>query len=31
VRYNRATRIDGINISGGRQIAVTVFRTEPNP
>jgi 4-amino-4-deoxy-L-arabinose transferase-like glycosyltransferase len=31
VRYNRALRIDGINISGGRQIAVTVFRTEPNP
>jgi 4-amino-4-deoxy-L-arabinose transferase-like glycosyltransferase len=31
VRYNRAFRVDGINISGGRQIAVTVFRTEPNP
>ena len=31
VRYNRAFRVDGINISGGRPIAVTVFRTEPNP
>jgi 4-amino-4-deoxy-L-arabinose transferase-like glycosyltransferase len=31
VRYNRAFRVDGINISGWRPIAVTVFRTEPNP
>jgi hypothetical protein len=31
VRYNRAFRVDGINISGGRPIAVTVFRTEPTP
>jgi 4-amino-4-deoxy-L-arabinose transferase-like glycosyltransferase len=31
VRYNRVFRIDGINISGGRPITVTVFRTEPNP
>jgi 4-amino-4-deoxy-L-arabinose transferase-like glycosyltransferase len=31
LRYNRATRIDGINISGGRPIAVTVFRTEQIP
>ena len=31
VRYNRVFRVDGINISGGRPIAVTVFRTEPNP
>jgi 4-amino-4-deoxy-L-arabinose transferase-like glycosyltransferase len=31
LRYNRAFRVDGINISGGRPIAVTVFRTEPNP
>jgi 4-amino-4-deoxy-L-arabinose transferase-like glycosyltransferase len=31
LRYTRATRIDGINISGGRPIVVTVFRTEPMP
>jgi len=31
LRYNRATRVDGINISGGRPIAVTVFRPEPSP
>jgi len=31
VRYNRVFRVDGINISGGRPIAVTVFRTEPTP
>jgi hypothetical protein len=31
LRYNRVFRVDGINISGGRPIAVTVFRTEPNP
>ena len=31
LRYNRVFRFDGINISGGRPIAVTVFRTEPNP
>ncbi len=31
VRYTRAFRFDGINISGGRPLAVTVFRTEPNP
>jgi 4-amino-4-deoxy-L-arabinose transferase-like glycosyltransferase len=31
LRYNRAFRVDGINISGGRPIAVTVFRSEPNP
>jgi 4-amino-4-deoxy-L-arabinose transferase-like glycosyltransferase len=31
LRYNRAFRVDGINISGGRPIAVTVFRTEPSP
>ena len=30
VRYNRVFRFDGINISGGRPITVTVFRTEPN-
>ena len=24
-------RVEGINISGGRQITVTVYRTEPNP
>jgi 4-amino-4-deoxy-L-arabinose transferase-like glycosyltransferase len=31
LRYNRAFRVDGINISGGRPIAVTVFRTESAP
>src|SRR5262249_5269145 len=31
LRYNRVYRVEGINISGGRPIAVTVFRTEPNP
>ena len=31
LRYNRAFRVDGINISGARPIAVTVFRTEPSP
>ena len=31
VRYTRAFRVDGINISGGRPITVTVFRTERNP
>jgi len=31
LRYNRATRVDGINISGGRPITVSVFRPEPNP
>jgi 4-amino-4-deoxy-L-arabinose transferase-like glycosyltransferase len=31
VRYTRAFRVDGINISGGRQIAVSVFRAERNP
>ena len=29
VRYARGARIDGINISGGRRIAVTVFRATP--
>ena len=31
VRYTRAFRIDGINVSGGRPITVTVFRTERGP
>ena len=31
LRYNRVYRVDGINISGWRPIAVTVFRTEPTP
>jgi hypothetical protein len=31
VRYERALRVEGINISGWRPIAVTVFRTEPTP
>jgi len=31
VRYARVFQADGINISGGRPITVTVFRTEPNP
>jgi 4-amino-4-deoxy-L-arabinose transferase-like glycosyltransferase len=31
VRYDRVFRVDGINISGGRPIAVTVFRAERNP
>jgi 4-amino-4-deoxy-L-arabinose transferase-like glycosyltransferase len=31
LRYNRAFRVDGINISGGRPISVAVFRTEPTP
>jgi 4-amino-4-deoxy-L-arabinose transferase-like glycosyltransferase len=29
VRYSRAARVDGINISGGRRIAVTIFRASP--
>ena len=29
VRYARGGRVDGINISGGRRIAVTVFRATP--
>jgi 4-amino-4-deoxy-L-arabinose transferase-like glycosyltransferase len=31
VRYARAFRVEGINISGGRPITVTVFRAEGNP
>jgi 4-amino-4-deoxy-L-arabinose transferase-like glycosyltransferase len=31
LRYNRVFRFDGINISGGRPITVTVFRPEPRP
>ena len=31
LRYARVYRVDGINISGLRPIAVTVFRTEPTP
>jgi hypothetical protein len=31
VRYARVFQVDGINISGGRPITVTVFRTERNP
>src|SRR5215831_4102679 len=31
VRYAEGLRVDGINVSGGRPIAVTVYRTERNP
>jgi 4-amino-4-deoxy-L-arabinose transferase-like glycosyltransferase len=31
LRYTRAFHVDGINISGGRPISVSVFRTEHNP
>jgi 4-amino-4-deoxy-L-arabinose transferase-like glycosyltransferase len=31
LRYSRVHRVDGINISGLRPIAVTVFRAEPTP
>jgi 4-amino-4-deoxy-L-arabinose transferase-like glycosyltransferase len=31
VRYARAFRVDGINISGGRPISVTVYRAERTP
>jgi len=29
VRYARTARVDGINISGGRRISVTIFRATP--
>ena len=31
LRYARVSRVDGINISGGRPISVAVFRPEPSP
>jgi 4-amino-4-deoxy-L-arabinose transferase-like glycosyltransferase len=31
LRYAKAMHLDGINISGGRQISVTVYRTEATP
>jgi hypothetical protein len=31
VRYAKGLRVDGINVSGGRQIAVTVYRAEGAP
>jgi len=31
LRYAKGMRLDGINISGGRQIAVTVYRAEGSP
>jgi 4-amino-4-deoxy-L-arabinose transferase-like glycosyltransferase len=31
VRYAKGLRVDGINLSGGRAISVTVYRAERNP
>jgi hypothetical protein len=31
LRYAKGTRLDGINISGGRPITVTVYRAEGGP
>ena len=31
VRYAKGMRVEGINISGGRRIAVTVFRASTGP
>ncbi len=31
VRYSKGLRVDGINLSGGRAISMTVYRAEGNP